>query len=53
MTARKANARAKRKAFGYHEFPKGRGRLRCELCQLPLREHTMDTHPLVAKGGAG
>lgn len=42
-----------RKAYGFNEHPKGRGRILCELCGLPLRDHKLDTHPLIAKGGAG
>jgi len=52
MVAKKIDARAKRKPYSFHEFPRGRGKLMCELCGLPLRDHKMDTHPLVAKGGS-
>ena len=41
-----AVARSKRKSYSFHEFPKGQGKLACELCGLPLREHTMETHKL-------
>jgi len=46
MTARKPDARTKRKSYGFNEYPKGRGKMMCELCGFPLRDHTMETHKL-------
>ena len=39
MTVRKPGARNKRKDYGYNEYPKGRGRIKCEICGYPVRDH--------------
>jgi len=51
MTVRKLDARAKRKSYGFNEFPKGRGRIKCELCGLPIRDHEIGTHNLTRMQG--
>ncbi len=50
MTARKQGARKKGKDYRFNEFPIGRGKLKCELCGLPLRDHKMDTHHDAVRG---
>ena len=46
MTVRKMGARNKRKPFTSMEYPKGRGKIKCELCGFPLRDHKLNTHEI-------
>lgn len=31
--------RAKRKNYTNNEYPRGRGRIKCQICSLPVRDH--------------
>jgi len=44
MTARKPSTRKKRKSYEFNEYPRGRGKMKCELCGFPLRDHEISTH---------
>jgi len=35
--------RRRRKAFGFNEYPEGRGRIKCAVCGHPVRDHEVMT----------
>ena len=49
MTAKRPNVGPKRKSYGLNEFPKGRGKIMCELCRFPLRDHEVNTHSAASR----
>jgi len=49
MTKRKYQARVKRTGYRSNEYPRGRGKIKCELCGFPIRDHEIDTHPMVTQ----
>ncbi len=42
--------RVKRKSFSLNEYPKGRGKMLCQYCFKPIRDHEIGACPEAPRG---